>query len=160
MVVTPRYVFVTLAELAAFLRCTPGGLYPYLTPAGPGHWRLRPLDEAQYAAWHARHYAPPRDRRRMPVYDEEGALLADSVAAAAAIFGVSRQGMHYHLRPYRDGHQLVSRPSPANTGRRGGAKVRRVLEPALVEQEQAKPAGGVERQPAGPVQDVLTQERG
>lgn len=68
-------------------------------------------------------------RAGVPVYDEGGVKLAERVADAARQLGVTPPALYYHLRPYADGHQLVSRPNPANTGRRGGAKLGRVLPP-------------------------------
>lgn len=44
----PRRSFYTLVELAALLSTNYQALYRYLDPAGPGRWRLKPLDEVAY----------------------------------------------------------------------------------------------------------------
>lgn len=62
----------------------------------------------------------------VPVYDEQGVLFAPSVAEACRRFGVKNPSSFAsnHLRHYRDGWQLKSRPDPRNIGRRGGPRVR------------------------------------
>lgn len=65
-VVTPRRVFLSMGEFAALLNTAPPALYErYLEPDGPGAWRLRPLDEDAYRAWHRTVYARAQ-RRKAP----------------------------------------------------------------------------------------------
>lgn len=51
--------------------------------------------------------------RGVPVYDEQGAKLAESVTEAARRLGYVPDTLRYHLEPYADGYRLASRPRVA-----------------------------------------------
>lgn len=95
-----------------------------------GHWRPTADELCGYCNMAERQrgnrYAIGHGAPGVPVYDEAGALFAQSVSAAGRALGLKSTAGLYdrHIEDYRDGYRLTSRPNPANVGRRGGRKVR------------------------------------
>lgn len=66
--------------------------------------------------------ATAAQRRGVRVYDEQGALFAESVSAAARRIDCHESALYRYLTEHADGMRLTGRPHPANLGRRGARR--------------------------------------
>lgn len=87
--------------------------------------RLTGISQSRVSILARRGLPEHHQRVGVPVYDEDGALIAPSLVAAAQTLGCSPTGLRpelgRHTINYRDGVRLVSRPDPGRVGRRGGS---------------------------------------